>query len=156
MKKEKLFTRTFLFNTVLSFLYYIVFYLLTSSIGTYALDVLHQSTMISLSLSSIFVIGALIGRVWTGISISQMGMKRLLYIGGALFLLVTFAYFVTKNIPLLFLVRLVQGAGFGIAATASGTVAGQVVPVSVVEVKESATMPSLSHWRRLLALPSRS
>jgi len=130
MKKEKLFTATFMVNTILSFLYYIVFYLLTSSIGTYAMGVLHQTTMISLSLSSIFVIGALIGRVWTGISISQMGMKRLLYIGGLIFLVVTFAYFITKNIPLLFLIRLVQGAGFGIAATASGTIAGQVVPAS--------------------------
>ncbi|MDR0318293.1 MAG: MFS transporter, partial [Lactococcus lactis] len=81
MKKESIFTPTFVINTLISFLFYIVFYVLTSSIGTYALQQLHQSTVVSLSLSSVFVIGALIGRVWTGINITRIGMKRLLYIG---------------------------------------------------------------------------
>lgn len=130
MKKEKLLTATFVINTLISFLFYIVFYLLTSSIGTYAMGVLHQSTVVSLSLSSIFVIGALIGRVWTGISVTRLGMKRLLYVGGLIFLVMTFGYYLTQNIALLFLIRLVQGAGFGIGATASGTIAGHVVPAA--------------------------
>ena len=127
MKKESIFTPTFVINTLISFLFYIVFYVLTSSIGTYAL---HQSTVVSLSLSSVFVIGALIGRVWTGINITRIGMKRLLYIGGLIFLVLTFGYYLTTNIPLLFLIRVIQGAGFGIGATASGTIAGHVVPAS--------------------------
>ncbi|MQW22138.1 MULTISPECIES: MFS transporter [unclassified Lactococcus] len=128
MKKESIFTPTFIINTLISFLFYIVFYVLTSSIGTYALVQLHQSTVISLSLSSIFVIGALIGHVWTGLSITKLGMKKLLYIGGIIFLVLTFGYYLTTNIPLLFLIRIIQGAGFGIGATASGTIAGHVVP----------------------------
>ena len=130
MKKESIFTPTFVINTLISFLFYIVFYFLTSSIGTYALQQLHQSTVVSLSLSSVFVIGALIGRVWTGINITRIGMKRLLYIGGLIFLVLTFGYYLTTNIPLLFLIRVIQGAGFGIGATASGTIAGHVVPAS--------------------------
>ena len=130
MKKESIFTPTFVINTLISFLFYIVFYVLTSSIGTYALQQLHQSTVVSLSLSSVFVIGALIGRVWTGINITRIGMKRLLYIGGLIFLVLTFGYYLTTNIPLLFLIRVIQGAGFGIGATASGTIAGHVVPAS--------------------------
>ena len=86
MKKESLFTATFIINTLISFLFYIVFYVLTSSIGTYAMEELHQSTVVSLSLSSIFVIGALIGRVWTGIVVTRIGMKKLLYVGGIIFL----------------------------------------------------------------------
>lgn len=130
MEKESIFTPTFVINTLISFLFYIVFYVLTSSIGTYALQQLHQSTVVSLSLSSVFVIGALIGRVWTGINITRIGMKRLLYIGGIIFLVLTFGYYLTTNIPLLFLIRVIQGAGFGIGATASGTIAGHVVPAS--------------------------
>lgn len=57
-------------------------------------------------------------------------MKRLLYIGGIIFLVLTFGYYLTTNIPLLFLIRVIQGAGFGIGATASGTIAGHVVPAS--------------------------
>lgn len=113
MEKESIFTPTFVINTLISFLFYIVFYVLTSSIGTYALQQLHQSTVVSLSLSSVFVIGALIGRVWTGINITRIGMKRLLYIGGIIFLVLTFGYYLTTNIPLLFLIRVIQGAGFG-------------------------------------------
>ncbi|AYG01360.1 MFS transporter [Lactococcus allomyrinae] len=130
MKKESIFTPTFVINTLISFLFYIVFYVLTSSISTYALQQLHQSTVVSLSLSSVFVIGALIGRVWTGITITKLGMKRLLYIGGILFLALIFGYYLTTNIPLLFIIRIVQGAGFGIGATASGTIAGHIVPAS--------------------------
>ncbi|MDR0299019.1 MAG: MFS transporter [Streptococcaceae bacterium] len=130
MKKESIFTPTFIINTLISFLFYIVFYVLTSSIGTYALHQLHQSTVVSLSLSSIFVIGALIGRVWTGLSITRLGMKKLLYVGGIIFLLLTFGYYATTNIPLLFLIRVIQGIGFGIGATASGTIAGHVVPAA--------------------------
>lgn len=76
MKKESIFTPTFIINTLISFLFYIVFYVLTSSIGNYAIVQLHQSTVISLSLSSIFVIGALIGRIWTSLSITKLGMKK--------------------------------------------------------------------------------
>lgn len=130
MKKESIFTSTFILNTLISFLFYIVFYVLTSSIGTYALEQLHQSTVVSLSLSSIFVIGALIGRVWTGIAVTKLGMKKLLYIGGIIFLVLTLGYYFTTNIPLLFIIRIIQGAGFGIGATASGTIAGHVVPAS--------------------------
>lgn len=130
MKKESIFTPTFIINTLISFLFYIVFYLLTSSIGTYALKNLHQSTVVSLSLSSIFVIGALVGRVWTGLSITKLGMKRLLYIGGIIFLVMTLGYYATSNVGLLFLIRIIQGAGFGIGATASGTIAGHVVPAA--------------------------
>lgn len=128
MKKESIFTPTFIINTLISFLFYIVFYVLTSSIGTYASEQLHQSTVVSLSLSSIFVIGALVGRVWTGITITRFGMKRLLYVGGIIFLVLTFGYYLTTSIPLLFIIRIIQGAGFGIGATASGTIAGHVVP----------------------------
>ncbi|KLK95915.1 drug resistance MFS transporter, drug:H+ antiporter-2 (14 Spanner) (DHA2) family, partial [Lactococcus lactis subsp. lactis] len=52
------------------------------------------------------------------------------YIGGLIFLVLTFGYYLTTNIPLLFLIRVIQGAGFGIGATASGTIAGHVVPAS--------------------------
>ena len=130
MKKESLFTATFIINTLISFLFYIVFYVLTSSIGTYAMEELHQSTVVSLSLSSIFVIGALIGRVWTGIVVTRIGMKKLLYVGGIIFLVLTLGYYATTNIPLLFIIRVIQGMGFGIGATASGTIAGHIVPAS--------------------------
>ena len=130
MKKESLFTATFIINTLISFLFYIVFYVLTSSIGTYAMEELHQSTVVSLSLSSIFVIGALIGRVWTGIVVTRIGMKKLLYVGGIIFLVLTLGYYATTNIPLLFIIRVLQGMGFGIGATASGTIAGHIVPAS--------------------------
>ncbi|MFC4651806.1 MFS transporter [Lactococcus nasutitermitis] len=130
MKKESIFTPTFIINTLINFLFYLVFYLLTSSISTYALQELHQSTVVSLSLSSIFVIGALIGRLWTGNVVIRIGMKRLLYVGGIIFLVLTLGYYLTNSVPVLFLIRTIEGIGFGIGATASGTIAGHVVPAS--------------------------
>lgn len=130
MKKEKIFTKAFILNTLICFIFYNTYYILTASIATYASKTLHQSAGIGLSLASIFVVGALIGRLWTGVYIVKYGMKRVLYFGAALFFILTFGYFLTTNIPLLFLIRTIQGVGFGIGGTAVSTIIGYIVPES--------------------------
>ena len=119
--KEKLWTTTFVVNMLLNFIFYLVFYLPTVVIGT---------ASIAGILSGIFIVGGFIARLWAGNNMKRLGAKKLLYIGTLIYFLLTFAYFFVHSVVLLLILRLVHGLGFGIAATASGTLAGAIVPSS--------------------------
>lgn len=128
--KEKLWTTTFVVNMLLNFIFYLVFYLPTVVIGTMAMERYHASASIAGILSGIFIVGGFIARLWTGNNMKRLGAKKLLYIGTLIYFLLTFAYFFVHSVVLLLILRLVHGLGFGIAATASGTLAGAIVPSS--------------------------
>lgn len=128
--KEKLWTTTFVVNMLLNFIFYLVFYLPTVVIGTVAMERYHASASIAGILSGIFIVGGFIARLWAGNNMKRLGAKKLLYIGTLIYFLLTFAYFFVHSVVLLLILRLVHGLGFGIAATASGTLAGAIVPSS--------------------------
>ncbi|MCT0050399.1 MFS transporter [Lactococcus lactis] len=128
--KEKLWTTTFVVNMLLNFIFYLVFYLPTIVIGTMAMERYHASASIAGILSGIFIVGGFIARLWAGNNMKRLGAKKLLYIGTLIYFLLTFAYFFVHSVVLLLILRLVHGLGFGIAATASGTLAGAIVPSS--------------------------
>jgi len=128
--KEKLWTTTFVVNMLLNFIFYLVFYLPTVVIGTMAMEGYHASASIAGILSGIFIVGGFIARLWAGNNMKRLGAKKLLYIGTLIYFLLTFAYFFVHSVVLLLILRLVHGLGFGIAATASGTLAGAIVPSS--------------------------
>ena len=128
--KEKLWTTTFVVNMLLNFIFYLVFYLPTVVIGTMAMERYLASASIAGILSGIFIVGGFIARLWAGNNMKRLGAKKLLYIGTLIYFLLTFAYFFVHSVVLLLILRLVHGLGFGIAATASGTLAGAIVPSS--------------------------
>ena len=128
--KEKLWTTTFVVNMLLNFIFYLVFYFPTVVIGTMAMERYHASASIAGILSGIFIVGGFIARLWAGNNMKRLGAKKLLYIGTLIYFLLTFAYFFVHSVVLLLILRLVHGLGFGIAATASGTLAGAIVPSS--------------------------
>ncbi|MFM2783240.1 MFS transporter [Lactococcus lactis] len=128
--KEKLWTTTFVVNMLLNFIFYLVFYLPTVVIGTMAMERYHASASIAGILSGFFIVGGFIDRLWAGNNMKRLGAKKLLYIGTLIYFLLTFAYFFVHSVVLLLILRLVHGLGFGIAATASGTLAGAIVPSS--------------------------
>ncbi|MGO2889137.1 MAG: MFS transporter, partial [Lactococcus lactis] len=117
-------------NMLLNFIFYLVFYLPTVVIGTMAMERYHASASIAGILSGIFIVGGFIARLWAGNNMKRLGAKKLLYIGTLIYFLLTFAYFFVHSVVLLLILRLVHGLGFGIAATASGTLAGAIVPSS--------------------------
>ena len=140
--KEKLWTTTFVVNMLLNFIFYLVFYLPTVVIGTMAMERYHASASIAGILSGIFIVGGFIARLWAGNNMKRLGAKKLLYIGTLIYFLLTFAYFFVHSVVLLLILRLVHGLGFGIAATASGTLAGAIVPSSIGYYALSVTLSS--------------
>lgn len=130
MQKQKIWTGTFTINMILNFMFYLVFYLLTVIIGTVAMSQYHAASGIAGILSGIFIVGGFIGRLWTGNNVTRFGIKKIMVFSTIFYLLLTLLYFVTPNIELLLIIRFLHGLGFGIAATASGTLAGLIAPLS--------------------------
>jgi len=130
LEKEPLWTRNFIMISLINFLVTLIFYLLIVVIAGYAVDIFDASTSTAGLVSSIFIVGSLLGRLLTGRVITSIGSKRTFQIGLVAFLVTTFAYFIAVNLPVLILIRLLHGVAVGIIGTTTGTLIAQIIPPS--------------------------
>jgi len=78
--------------------------------------------------ASIFIIGGLVARLFSGKWIARIGHKKTLYAGVILGLVMTLLYFGIRSIILLLAVRFLHGATFGITTIATGTIVANIIP----------------------------
>ncbi|MGM9924439.1 MAG: MFS transporter [Bacillus sp. (in: firmicutes)] len=130
MNKEKLWTKEFLIVSGINFILTLMFFLLMVTIASYAKTEFDAPTSTAGLVSSIFIIGTLIGRLGTGRVISDLGTKKTLWIGLICFALTSLLYFFVFNLGFLLANRLLQGITVGIASTATGTIIAQILPPS--------------------------
>ena len=128
MNKERLWTKDFIIVSMTNFLIYLVFFLLMVIMASYAVDKYRTSEGIGGLVSGIFIIGILIGRLGTGRIIEDVGSRRVLITGTLLYIITSALYFAAVNLPLLILMRFLHGFAFGVANTATGTIAAQIIP----------------------------
>ena len=128
MNKERLWTKDFIIVSTTNFLIYLVFFLLMVIMASYAVDKYHATTGTGGLVSGIFIIGILIGRLGTGRIIEDVGSRRVLITGTLLYIITSILYFAAINLPLLILMRFLHGFAFGVANTATGTIAAQIIP----------------------------
>ena len=126
--KKKLWTKDFVTVSVINFTLTLIFFLLMVTIAAYAVKEFNASTSIAGLVSSIFIIGSLVGRLGGGRVIGEWGSKKTLFVGLLAFLITTLLYFVALNLPLLMITRLLQGIALGIASTSTGTIVAQLLP----------------------------
>ena len=129
MSKAKLWTKDFIIVSSINFFLALVFYLLIVIIGVYAVEVYDASATQAGLVTGIFVIGTLIGRLFIGRSIDSIGRKKTMFIGLILYIVTTSLYFVDGGIHFLLLTRFLHGFALGVASTATGTIAAQIIPV---------------------------
>ena len=128
MTKSKLWTKDFTIITVSTFFVFLTFYLLMTTLAVYAIQQFSASQSQAGLASSIFVIGALVARIFAGKYIEAIGRRKLLFLGLGLFLIATVSYFVADNLTLLLIVRFIHGAAFGTASTAMATTIMNIIP----------------------------
>ncbi|HEX3010424.1 MAG TPA: MFS transporter, partial [Syntrophomonadaceae bacterium] len=97
-------------------------------IAVYAMDAFGSSPSEAGLAASIFIIGGLIARPFTGKWIQRIGQKKLLYAGLFLSLIMSLLYFVVNNIMFLLLLRFFHGVAFGITGTVMPTIAANIIP----------------------------
>ncbi|CAM3062244.1 MFS transporter [Filibacter tadaridae] len=128
--KSKLWTKDFIVVSSVNFLLTLIFYLLMVTIAVYAVNEYSATTSQAGLITGIFIIGTLIGRLFTGRVIDSIGRKRTLIIGLILFTLTTLLYFINIGIPFLLVNRFIHGIALGVASTAAGTIVAQIIPIT--------------------------
>ena len=128
MTKSKLWTKDFIILTVTSFLVFLTFYLLMTTLTLYSIQQFNASQTEAGFAASIFVIGSLLLRIVSGKYIDVIGRKKLLYGSLILFLIASVLYFSVDHFSLLLLVRFIHGAAFGIASTVMATAVMSIIP----------------------------
>jgi len=128
MNKSKLWTKDLIIMSTSTFFVGLTFYLLITTLTVYAIEEFNASQSIAGLASGIFVIGALVSRLFAGKYIETIGRKKMLYSGLILFLLAMLLYFIVENMNLLLFVRFIHGAAFGVCTTAMATVVMDIIP----------------------------
>jgi len=96
--------------------------------SAYAMDRFEASAAEAGLASSLFVIGSLASRLVFGRWIEKSGQKKMFCLGLLSSLIITLLYFVADNILLLYGVRFLHGAAFGVVTSAAATIAANVIP----------------------------
>lgn len=128
MQREKLWTKDFTMVSIVNFLLTLVFYLLIVIIGRHAVEAYDASLSEVGLVTGLFVVGTLLGRLFTGRAIDKVGRKKTLIIGLILFTLAITLYFIQLGIAFLIFTRFLHGMMLGIASTGAGTIVAQVLP----------------------------
>lgn len=127
---SKLWTRDFIIVSSVNFFLTLIFYLLMVTIAVFAVDYYSATTSQAGLVTGIFIIGTLIGRLYIGRAIDKIGRKKTLFIGLIFFTLTTLLYFVNIGIAFLLITRFIHGIALGVASTATGTIAAQIIPAA--------------------------
>ena len=129
-KKQNLWTKDFIFISIINFFLMLVMYMLMVTIAPFAVEEYGASASMAGLVSGIFIIGTLLARLATGRVIESIGSRRILLSGLILSVAGVALYFIAHSLPVLLIVRFIHGLGLGIASTATGTVIAQIIPPS--------------------------
>ncbi|MDG4845722.1 MFS transporter [Peribacillus frigoritolerans] len=126
--KPKLWTKDFLIVSSVNFFLFLTFYVLMVTLTIYTMDNFNASQAQAGLASSIFVLGAVLVRPIAGKKIDKIGRRKMLLGSLVLFLIASIGYFLVNSLSLLLIDRLIQGFAFGLATTATGTIAADIIP----------------------------
>src|SRR5699024_11693224 len=93
-------------------------YLLLVTMAGYAMETYGTTTSMGGFVASVFIIRALVGRLYAGKKITQIGAKRILLLGIFIFIIMSFIYYISIGVYSLIDVRIVPGVGLGFETTA--------------------------------------
>lgn len=126
--KEIIWERNFISICLSCFFVFICFYSLVPTLPLFAKDKFHSdNTQIGLILT-VYALAALVSRPFAGVWMKKFGKKQMAIAATALYAAASLAYFAVNSYWLLIALRIVHGFAFGIATTATGTIAADVVP----------------------------
>ena len=128
--KEALWTRSFVLDTLINFLVFLIYYLLIVIIAVVAKDNLHATASQAGLAVGIYIIGTVVARLLAGRFISILGCRKMLYLGLLIYLISTAMYFYTPNLLMLDSVRFLNGFAYGITSTATSTIVAAIIPMS--------------------------
>lgn len=131
MGRPKIWTKNFLYLCGSNFLIGLMFYMLATVFPLYVQSGMNGNQQQMGLVITIYVIGSVIARIFSGIWVDRFGNKKISIIGFTIFFIATISYFGVINGIILFLfVRFIHGMSYAVASTATNTAVVSVLPRS--------------------------
>ena len=128
MKKEPIWTKSFISLFISNIAVFIVFYGLVTALPLYAIGVLGRTDEDAGLLMSVFLLSAIIVRPFTGKILDVVGKRKMLWIGLVFYLICTVLYYFIEPFGALLGLRFFQGIWFSVITTAAISIAADIVP----------------------------
>ncbi|WP_160725718.1 MFS transporter [Bacillus sp. USDA818B3_A] len=129
LQKEKIFTKDFVLICLANFFIFLGFQMTLPTIPLFVEELGGNDQLIGFVVG-IFTFSALLLRPYAGNALETKGRGFVYLLGLAIFALSVGSFGFLTSIGLLFLMRVVQGVGWGFSTTASGTIASDLIPVT--------------------------
>lgn len=128
--EEKLFNKGFISITLINFIVYLVYYLLVVIMAVIAQDSLHASLGQAGLATGIYILGTLLARLIMGKTLELWGRKAILRYGALFYLITTIAYLYMPSIGMMYVIRCLNGFGYGTVSTATNAIVTAYIPAS--------------------------
>lgn len=130
MKGERIFTRDFTLDMMISLCCSLNYFTLLINITGFAAFRFGSDTAIGGTAAGIYVIGGLISRIVAGKYIEMVGRKKMLLIGLSFALVMSTTYFFVSSIAMLMAIRFLHGMSYGISSTCTSDIVAKLLPQS--------------------------
>ncbi|KJE25837.1 sugar (and other) transporter family protein [Geobacillus kaustophilus] len=128
-QKEKIWTKDFVLICLANFFVFLGFQMTMPTIPLFVEHLGGNDQLIGVVVG-VFTFSALIVRPFAGHALETKGRRFVFLLGLLIFVVSVGSYSLISSIFFLFLMRVLQGIGWGFSTTASGTVATDIVPAS--------------------------
>lgn len=125
--KEKIWTRDFILICLSNFFVFLGFQMTLPTIPLFVENLGGNDQLIGVVVG-IFTFSALLIRPYAGHALETKGRRFIYLVGLGIFVLSTGAFGIAGGLVLLFILRIIQGVGWGLSTTASGTIATDLIP----------------------------
>ena len=130
MQGERLFTKDFMLDTVISLCCSLNYFTLLINITGFAMATFSASSSEAGLAAGIYVIGGLISRVTLGKYVEMVGRKRMLMLGLTIALVMSATYFFVSSMAMLYIIRFLHGTAYGISSTCTNDIIARILPQS--------------------------
>lgn len=125
--KSRIWTKDFIIIVIANFFIFTSFQMTLPTLPLYVQEIGSNETWVGI-IVGIFTFSALLIRPFGGKLLDTTGRAPVFLIGLAILVLSLYSLAISTTILILVIVRIVQGVGWGLSNTASGTIASDLVP----------------------------
>ena len=130
LNSSSIWSKNYIYLCGSNFLIGLMFYMLATILPLYVQVGLHGDEQQMGLVITIYVLGSVFARLFSGFLVDRFGEKRMGVIGFSIFFIASVSYFGVKDGLLLFLVvRFIHGMSYAIASTATNTAVISLLPV---------------------------
>ncbi|WP_091496983.1 MFS transporter [Amphibacillus marinus] len=125
--QEKIWTKDFAMVCSANFFIFLGFQMTLPTLPLLVQELGGTDQIIGL-ITGIFTLSSLLFRPYAGHALETRGRQFIYMLGLAIFVISVGSYAIIPSIMLLFVMRMVQGVGWGLSTTATGTIATDLIP----------------------------